>query len=48
MKVKTNQGEIEAKLIKQNKRTVIVEVEKDGEKKQIKRKHSEITEVMLG
>ena len=44
MKVKTNQCLIEAKLIKKNKRTVIVEVLKDGELKQIKRKHSEIVD----
>jgi len=42
MKVKTNQGLIEAALIKTNKRTVIVEVLKDGKPKQIKRKLSEI------
>ena len=42
MKVKTNQGVINAKLIKQNKRTVIVEVKKGDEVKQIKRKLRDI------
>lgn len=42
MKVKTNQGYIDAILIKTNKRSIIVEVQKNGETKRIKRKMSDI------